>query len=145
MPKIRVYLDNCTYNRPFDDQNDVHIRLEAEAKLYIQEQIKDKQIDLVWSSVNEYENNDNPSPEKRERIISWKNIAVQRCKLNEEILKKALELHVNNLRAKDVLHIASAINCHCDCFITTDKKILNKNINGIAVVNPLTFVQEYLQ
>ena len=144
MPNIRVYLDNCTYNRPFDDQNDIHIRLEAEAKLYIQEQIKNKQIDLVWSSVNEYENNDNPSPEKRERIITWKNIAVQNCRLNEFILKKALELQAKNLRAKDVLHIASAIYCSCDCFITTDKKILNKSIDDIAIVNPLTFVQEYL-
>ena len=145
MPNIKIYLDNCTYNRPFDDQNDIRIRLEAEAKLFIQEQIKNKNLDLVWSSVNEYENNDNPSPEKRERIIAWKNIAVQRCGLNDVILKKALELQANNLRAKDALHIATALFCRCDCFITTDKKILNKKIDNVAMVNPLAFVQEYLE
>ena len=55
MQKIKVYLDNSAYNRPFDDQNDILIRLESEAKLFIQEQIKDKRIDLVWSSVNDEE------------------------------------------------------------------------------------------
>ena len=117
MAKIKVYLDNCTYNRPFDDQNDIRVRLEAEAKLYIQEQIKDNLIDLVWASVNDYENNVNPSLEKRERITVWKNTAAQRCRLNKEILKKALELQSHNLRAKDALHIASAINSGCDFFI----------------------------
>ena len=145
MAKIKVYLDNCTYNRPFDNQNDIRIRLESEAKLFIQEQIRDNRIDLVWSSVNEFENNDNPSPEKRERIIDWKNIAVERHRLNESILEKAIELEKINIRAKDALHLAIAIHSRCNCFITTDKKILNKKIDGVAVVNPLRFLEEYLE
>ena len=145
MPKIKVYLDNCAYNRPFDDQNDIRIRIESEAKLFIQEQIKDKRIDLVWSSVNDYENNDNPSPEKRERIAAWKNAASLRCGLNESVLKKALELEALNIRAKDALHIASAIDSGCGFFITTDRKILNKKIDGVALVSPAAFVEEYLK
>ena len=39
-----VYLDNCTYNRPFDDQSHLRISLETQAKLYIQSLIKDNQI-----------------------------------------------------------------------------------------------------
>jgi predicted nucleic acid-binding protein len=143
MPKMRVYLDNCAYNRPYDNQNDISIRLESEAKLFIQEEIKDNRIDLVWSSVNSYENNDNPSPEKRERITAWKKIAVEYCRLNESILKKAVEMESQNIRAKDALHIAAAIYSRCDYFITTDRKILNKEINGIVILNPLAFVEEY--
>lgn len=30
---MRVYLDNCMFNRPFDDQGHIRIRLETEAKL----------------------------------------------------------------------------------------------------------------
>ena len=145
MPKIKVYLDNCAYNRPFDDQEDIRIRLESEAKLFLQEQIRDNKIDLVWSSVNSYENNVNPSPEKRERIVAWKEIAAQQCKMNTIVLTKALELQSFNLRAKDALHIASAIISQCDFFITTDRKILNKTIDEVAVVNPLYFVEEYLK
>jgi len=144
MAKKRVYLDNCTYNRPYDDQNQIRIRLEAEAKLFIQEQIKDNQIDLVWSSVNNFENNDNPSIEKRERILAWKDIDVKQCKLNETILTKATELQSLSFRAKDALHIAAAIYSQCDFFITTDRKILNKKIDDISIVNPLVFVEEYL-
>jgi len=138
-------LDNCTFNRPYDNQSDINIRLESEAKLFIQEKIKDNKIDLVWSSMNSYENNDNPSPEKQERIIVWKTIAVEYCNLNESILKKAEELQSQNIRAKDALHIAAAIYSQCGYFITTDRKILNKNIDGITVLNPVAFVEEYLE
>lgn len=46
-----VYLDNCCYNRPFDDQNNLQIKLETEAKLYIQKLIEELKIDLAWSSM----------------------------------------------------------------------------------------------
>ena len=34
---MRVYLDNCCYNRPFDDQSQLKVRLETEAKLFVQQ------------------------------------------------------------------------------------------------------------
>ncbi len=46
---MRIYLDNCALNRPFDDQGQVRVRLEAEAKLYIQEQIRAGLLDVLWS------------------------------------------------------------------------------------------------
>lgn len=46
---MRVYLDNCCFNRPFDDQTQTRIRLEAEAKLDIQQRVTEKQIELTWS------------------------------------------------------------------------------------------------
>jgi hypothetical protein len=39
--KLRVYLDNCCYNRPFDNQNQRSVQLETQAKLWIQDLIKD--------------------------------------------------------------------------------------------------------
>jgi len=117
--------------------------MEADAKLFIQEQIKNCSIDLVWSSVNEFENNDNPSFEKKERIAVWKQIATEHCNLNETILGKALELEKIGLRSKDALHVACAIYVKADFFITTDKKILNKDVAGISLANPITFVEEF--
>ena len=35
---MRVYLDNCCYNRPFDPQEQLRIRLGIEAKLEVQPQ-----------------------------------------------------------------------------------------------------------
>jgi predicted nucleic acid-binding protein len=48
-------------------------------------------------------------------------------------------------KLKDALHIAAAIYSRCGYFITTDRKILNKKIDGIALVSPLTFLEEYTE
>ncbi|MCL2349643.1 MAG: hypothetical protein FWC50_15440 [Planctomycetaceae bacterium] len=63
----RIYFDNCCYNRPFDDQSNILIRLEVDAKLHIQEMVKDQKLELVWSFVLDYENSVNPFADKRER------------------------------------------------------------------------------
>ncbi len=39
---IRIYLDMCCYNRPYDDQSQMRIAMEAQAKIYIQDMIKEK-------------------------------------------------------------------------------------------------------
>jgi hypothetical protein len=66
---IRVYLDNCCFNRPFDDQGQVRVRLETEAKLEIQRRIKDKKLELAWSYMLDYENQANPFEERRDDTI----------------------------------------------------------------------------
>ena len=53
---MRIYLDNCCFNRPFDDQSQIRIRLESEAKLKIQEEIRSGKIQLIWSYILDYEN-----------------------------------------------------------------------------------------
>ena len=44
------------FNRPFDDQGQLRIRLESEAKLYIQDQIILGNLQLIWSYILEFEN-----------------------------------------------------------------------------------------
>jgi len=48
---MRVYLDNCCFNRPFDDKSQIRVKLEAEAKLYIQEEIRLGKLELIWSYI----------------------------------------------------------------------------------------------
>jgi hypothetical protein len=61
---MRIYLDNCAFNRPFDDQNQLRIRLESETKLYLQEKVQSGKIELVWSYMLDIENDQNPFREK---------------------------------------------------------------------------------
>jgi len=42
MEKIKIYFDNCAYNRPFDEQTQIKIALETEAKKHIQQLIVEK-------------------------------------------------------------------------------------------------------
>ena len=53
---MRLYLDNCCFNRPFDDQTQLKISLEAQAKLAVQYMILNDKHTLVWSYMLEYEN-----------------------------------------------------------------------------------------
>jgi hypothetical protein len=46
---MKIYLDTCYYNRPFDNQNQLKIQLESSAKLYIQNEIRKGTYDLIWS------------------------------------------------------------------------------------------------
>jgi hypothetical protein len=45
---MKIYLDNCCFNRPFDDQSQLRILLESEAKLKIQENIRAGKFELIW-------------------------------------------------------------------------------------------------
>jgi predicted nucleic acid-binding protein len=140
---MKVYLDNCCFNRPFDDQSGILVRIETEAKLFVQHEIRAGRIELAWSSVNEYENNDNPSQEKAERIAVWRGMARDVITMGRGILEQGAELERAGLKPKDASHVAAAIAAGCDFFLTTDKGILNKNINGVRVANPVSFVEVY--
>jgi len=69
-----IYLDNCSFNRPFDNQKQIQIRVETEAKLYIQEQIMKGELQLAWSCILDFENAANPFLERKETINNWKNM-----------------------------------------------------------------------
>jgi hypothetical protein len=68
---MKIYLDNCAYNRPFDDQSQIRISLEVQAKLHIQRLIIDKKLELVYSYLSVYENSENPNLEHRNSIRNF--------------------------------------------------------------------------
>jgi len=143
MNKLKVYLDNCCFNRPYDNQSNLVISLETEAKLFIQELILSGELMLVWSFVLDYENNDNPFYERKNSISKWKKLSIIDCNLCDKIVNKAKDLLNVGFRQKDASHIACAIYAGADYFITTDKKILNKYVKGICLINPIDFVRRY--
>ena len=57
---MKVYLDNCCFNRPFDNQASLIVCLETEAKLHVQDLIRQGELQLCWSFVLDYENGMNP-------------------------------------------------------------------------------------
>ena len=138
----KVYLDNCSYNRPFDNQAQMKVRLETETKLYIQSGIREKKYSLAWSYMLDYENSVNPYEEKRNAIAPWKEIANTYCPSSNEILSAGREIMEYGISAKDALHIACAIKSECEYFITTDNRLTNKVLANIKVMNPIDFVLE---
>jgi predicted nucleic acid-binding protein len=140
--KNRIYLDNCCLNRPYDDQSNFNIHLEAEAKIFIQNEILNKAYELAWSFIMDYEISSNPFHDRRLAFLNWKKIAVVDIDPITEILNKGKDLMKLNIHRKDALHIACAIKAECEYFITTDTKILNKEISEIKLINPLDFLRQ---
>ena len=68
---MRIYLDNCCFNRPYDAQNSFRVSLETQAKLYIQEKVRQGLYDLVCSYMLDYENSKNKDVMKRISIKSY--------------------------------------------------------------------------
>ncbi len=140
---MRVYLDNCMFNRPFDDQTQIRIRLEAEAKLYVQDKIKNTCIELIWSYILEIENSQNPHDERRIAIQKWKNLSTIKIVENPKILANANQLLKFGIKSKDALHVASAVEGKADYFLTTDDKLLSgiNRSNIIEVLNPVDYIK----
>ena len=141
MIENRIYLDNCCFNRPFDAQTNLNVYLETQAKLFIQSEILNKRFELAWSYIMDYEIFSNPNHKNKNQISKWKNIAIIDVDETEIIISIANQIMKNNIKPKDSLHIACAIETGCKYFLTTDKKLLNKNINEITIINPINFIQ----
>ncbi|TVM00417.1 MAG: hypothetical protein CV087_13690 [Candidatus Brocadia sp. WS118] len=65
---MKLYLDLCVYNRPFDYQRYERVALETSIFTYILEKIETGAYILVVSDALAYENNKNPDSLKAEFI-----------------------------------------------------------------------------
>ncbi|MCX7068440.1 MAG: PIN domain protein [Methylococcales bacterium] len=142
--KIKIYLDNCLFNRPFDEQSHIRIRIETEAKLAIQEEIRRGTYQLIWSYILDYENSKNPFRERQEQIMKWKKYAITDIEENTGIIKTALLLNSKGLQKMDSLHIACAIFAKADYFLTTDDKVIKKAnaITELEISDPINFIKK---
>jgi hypothetical protein len=138
----KVYLDNCCYNRPYDDQNQLRVEIETKAKLSIQEQITNGELDLVISFMSELENDDNPFEERRQSIAGFFSYSSTNVQSNDELKTLASEIVSNGLKPEDATHVASAIFAKCDYLFTTDDRILKYKDDRIRIMNPTDFIIE---
>ena len=141
---MRLYLDLCCFNRPFDDQGQLLVRLQTEAKLSVQESIRNGAHTLIWSAILDLENADNPDSERKTAIAEWKTLAEVDVATIEAVEQLACTLAGNGLKPMDALHIASAIEAGAGFFLTTDKQILRrmKSEQRIQVLDPVDFIRE---
>ena len=140
---MRIYLDNCCYNRPYDDQSQFSVNLEAQAKLHIQTLIRDGEYELVTSDILYYEIQQMPHEARKQAIESF--IEEESSfhvghKSQDLVDAKAAEIMKSGVKYKDACHIASAILAKCSYFLTTDKRLLKYSSDEIAIENPIAFI-----
>ena len=141
---MRVYLDNCCYNRPFDDQSQLKVRLETEAKLFVQQPMRTGAVEYVWSDMLANEVEESKFWERKMRIVPWAVGAHAYVVTTQEIEQQASVFMGLGVKPSDAIHLASAKHAECDWFLTVDRGILKKVslIEKMRVANPLTFIQE---
>jgi predicted nucleic acid-binding protein len=139
----KIYLDTSAYNRPFDDQAQPKIFLEAQAVAIILQMLEAGTVELISSLVLEYENSRNPSLINRVAMNRYLQMAELRQEINEEIRQRSKQLEHNGVKAMDALHVACAEAAGSDYFITCDKRLINRCLAlTMKVLNPVDFVLE---
>ena len=141
---LKIYLDNCCYGRPFDNQKDTIIFVETQAKLEIQSLVKYKVVELVYSSISIQEIVDIPFEEIRNFVLEFINNNAKYY-VGKDDNKTAMvltdEIIKTGIKRKDASHTACAIIAKCDYLITTDKRLLKYTDSRIKIVNPIEFLE----
>lgn len=122
----RIYLDNCVYNRPFDDQSQRRIFLETMAFITLLELVENGEIETINSDALVYENRRTFDPDRKARIESYLLFAKHFVKLSPGTIIRAKELIKLNFMAMDALHIAMSEEGKAEYFITCDDNIIRK-------------------
>jgi predicted nucleic acid-binding protein len=145
-----LYLDMNIYNRPFDDQSQMRIRLETLAITIIFALIENDVLSARWSFVLEYENSRNLSPERNAFIRYLSQSCDGMVEPDESIRELAKQLSgTHGIRGRDALHLACAELSGCDYFVTCDERLIRRGQRlrkegtlKVKVVNPVDLVRE---
>ena len=143
---MKIYLDNCCFNRPFDDQTRERIHLESEAILMILKRGQIGEYRIVGSDILKLEIERMHDEVKKYRVRELYNVVGENVIYTEAIKKRAQEImEQSNIRSFDSMHIASAETANADVMLTTDdklEKMASKLQLKIRVMNPLKFAWE---
>src|SRR3990172_3402906 len=147
---MKIYLDACCLNRPFDDQRQPRVRFEAEAISLILQKLHQHEWEWVGSEVLVYALDQTVDIERRERLLLLAAQSHHMVEINEEILKRAEKLEASGFDSYDAIHLASAEQAKVDVFLTTDdgvQKTANRDkaVFSFVVANPVRWLEEVLK
>lgn len=147
---MRIYLDVCCLNRPFDDQTQDRIHLESEAVILILKRLCSGNWEWISSEAVDFEARQISNVERRRRVESLIRYADRTIFVEVSIVKRASALKEIGFGAYDALHLACAEHCDANVFLTTDDKLfrLAGKCSGqlkIKVCNPLIWLKEVIE
>jgi len=138
----RIYLDNSVLNRPFDDQGQPRIRLEAQALASILGLVEQRVLELASSSVQEFENEQNPFPDRKRWVDRCLRLAEIRGVVDAKTIGRAHELVKQGQSPLDALHLACAEVCRSQYFLTCDDRLAKRYHGPLGVLSPAVFIAQ---
>lgn len=147
---MRVYLDTCCLNRPFDLSNEPRILLEATAMLMILDRLLRGEWTWVASEILTLEVQASKKVTIRETLLELLTHAPLSVPLSEREKRRAVDLGRHGIKTLDGQHIACAEAAGSDVFLTTDDRLLkaaarNPEILRVRVINPTDWLREVLE
>jgi predicted nucleic acid-binding protein len=145
---MKVYLDNCSLQRPLDDKSQVRIALEAEAILAVIALSQQGGVELVHSDALLFEISRIPHPQRKTFAIEVLKNAPMHIAFSQEVIGRAHVLEQSGIKPLDALHVASAEAAEVHYFCTCDdrlwKRLRSLTTILVPVVTPLELIQEVL-
>jgi hypothetical protein len=146
---MKIYLDVCCLNRPFDDQTQERVHLEPEAIEFILLRFEKGDWRWVGSEAVIYEVNHVTNMDRRFNIFRLMSLIQESRSVNERNIARSDQLIDLGFKALDALHIACAEDAKADVFLTTDDRsqktaMRNAKILKVRVANPLTWLEEQI-
>lgn len=146
MKKLKIYLDVCCLNRPFDDQSQDRVHLESEAVLTVLNHCLNADWNLMGSEVIDIEISKIPDDEKQLKVSFLASMRQSYIIVDEAVTRRAYELKKSGFRPFDALHIACAEKGKADILLSTDDNLIRKARQNdtleIKIDNPLKWVME---
>ena len=122
----------------------MRIHLETQAKIHIQDMIRQEQVELVTSYILNFENSKNGSMQKKHAIEKFmKEYATLYVsnKSEKDIARIANAIMKTGIKEKDAYHVACAVIAECNYFVTTDDRLLKYQSEKIELVTPGEFIR----
>lgn len=144
-----VYLDLCCLNRPFDDQHQARVRLEAEAVLGLIELARRGELNWIGSDILDLESSRNPDVDRRLRVEALLACSTSKVASAERERQRGRELQAMGFTAFDALHLACAESAGAEVLLTTDDRLRSRAERekarlAVEVENPAKWYAEAL-
>jgi predicted nucleic acid-binding protein len=140
--KKSIYLDVCCLCRPFDNQEEMRIQLEANAIFLILSHVKQAKFNLIVSPAHVHEIKSSTKKRESTEILTFLNEFGESGKWDlQKTRKRAEELISHKFGVADAAHVAFAEEVS-DFFITCDDRLERKceKMATIHTMNPVEFV-----
>ena len=121
---MKLYLDLCVYNRPFDYQGQERVALETSAFIYLLEMLEKKSHVLIASEALIYENSKSPDEQRKARIASYFSLAREFVETDFSDVERVNSLKELGFSDIDALHVALSERARADLFVTCDDDII---------------------
>lgn len=146
---MKLYCDMNVYNRCFDDQSQLRIRLETAAVEGVFALAESAKLSLVWSFMLEHENSLNPFENRREGVELLSRLCTDTIAPTPRTVRLAGRImEGSRLKPRDALHLACAESAKCDYFVTCDDALIRAlKTKGsvlrlkVKAVNPVEFIR----